>query len=64
MLQLDSARRLRDDLKTWLPGAAILPMAAFVTRPEAARAKDEFGQMLPLPAKTTQVFSVVESAYR
>ena len=62
MMQLDEARRLRSDLMSWSPNTAILPMADFVTRPEAARAKKEFGQMLTLPAKESQVFSVVEAA--
>jgi DNA-binding NtrC family response regulator len=64
MMQLEEALRLRADLKSWSPGAAILPMAAFLTRPQAARAREEFGQILALPAKTSQVFSVVQAAYR
>jgi hypothetical protein len=64
MLQLDEARRLRETVKSWSPGTAILPMGTFVTRPDAARAKEEFGQMLALPAKTSRLFSVVEDAYR
>ena len=62
MMQLDTARRLRGNLKSWSPDAAILPMKEFVTRPEASRAKEEFGQMLALPVKTSQLFSVVEAA--
>jgi hypothetical protein len=64
MLQLDEARRLKTDLRSWLPDAAILPMGAYVTRPAAAAAKDEFGQVLTLPAKTSQVFAVVQAAQK
>jgi DNA-binding NtrC family response regulator len=64
MMQLDAARRLRDDVKSWAPGTAILPMDAFVTRPEAARAKKEFGQMLALPTTDRQLYSIVQAAYR
>jgi hypothetical protein len=64
MLQLDAARRLHGSLTSWSPGASILPMKAFVTRAEAARAKKEFGHMLPLPTKVSQLFSTVESAHR
>ena len=64
MLQLDEARRLKASVKSWLPNATILPMGAYVTRPAAAAAKEEFGQVLTLPAKTSQLFSVVQAAYR
>jgi hypothetical protein len=64
MMQLDEARRLRSNVAAWEPGAAILPMAAFLTRPEASRAKQEFGQVLALPSKETQLFAVVQSAAR
>jgi hypothetical protein len=64
MLQLDQARRLRGNVESWAPDASILPMAAFVTRPDAASAKEEFGQILALPTKTSQLFSVVQAAYR
>jgi hypothetical protein len=64
MMQLDEAHRLKGDLKSWLPNASILPMGAYVTRPAAAEAKEEFGQVLTLPTKTAQLFSVVQAAYR
>jgi len=64
MMHLAEARRLRDDLKSWCPHTSILPMKDFVTRAEAARAKEEFGQMLALPTLDTQVFSMVQAAYR
>ena len=64
MMHLAEARRLRDDLKSWSPHMSILPMKEFVTRAEAARAKEEFGQMLALPTLDTQVFSMVQAAYR
>lgn len=64
MMDLDEARRLKTDLKSWLPHATILPMGAYVTRPAAAAAKEEFGQVLTLPTKATQLFSVVQAAYR
>jgi hypothetical protein len=64
MMQLDEARRLRSNLAAWEPGAAILPMAAFLTKPESSRAKQEFGQVLALPLKDTQLFAVVQSAAR
>jgi hypothetical protein len=64
MMQLDEARRLKSDLAAMEPGAAIVPMAAFLTRPETARAKQEFGQVLTLPSKTSQLFSVVDDAAR
>jgi hypothetical protein len=64
MMQLGEARRFHDDLKGWSPRTAILPMKDFVTRAEAARAKEEFGQMLALPTLDTQVFSTIQAAYR
>jgi CheY-like chemotaxis protein len=64
MMQLDEARRLRSNLAAWEPGAAILPMAAFLTKPESSRAKQEFGQVLALPLKDTQLFAVVQGAVR
>lgn len=64
MLQLDAARRLKGDLRSWLPNATILPMGEFVTRSAAATAKEEFGRMLTLPAKISELFSVVQAAYR
>jgi hypothetical protein len=63
MMQLDAARRLRSDLQSRSPRAVILPMEAFVTRPERARLKQEFGRVLELPTTDRQLFSVVEAAY-
>ena len=37
------------------PAAAILPMKGYVTRAEAARVKEEFGQMLTLPTSAQVV---------
>ena len=64
MMQLDAARRLRSDLQSRSPRAIILPMDAFVTRPQRARLKQEFGQVLELPTTDRQLFSVVEAAYQ
>ena len=64
IMQLDAARRLRSDLGSWSRGAAILPVKAFVTRAEAARVKEEFGQMLALPTTDRHLLSVVQAAYR
>jgi CheY-like chemotaxis protein len=64
MMQLDEARRLRSNLAAWEPGAAILPMAAFLTKPQSSQAKQEFGQVLALPLKDTQLFAVVQGAAR
>jgi len=63
MMQLGAARRLRSDLQSRSPHAVILPMEAFVTRPERARLKQEFGRVLELPTTDRQLFSVVEAAY-
>jgi hypothetical protein len=64
MMQLDAARRLRSALGSRSPDAAILPMKAYVTRAEAARVKEEFGQMLTLPTTDRKLLSVVAAAYR
>jgi hypothetical protein len=64
MMQLDAARLLRNDLTASSPGTAILPMKEFVTNAEAARVKEEFGQMLTLPTTDLKVLSVVKAAYK
>lgn len=64
MMQLDAARRLRSDLTSWSHGAAILPMKEYVPGAEAARVKEEFGQLLKLPATPHDVLSVVRAAKR
>ncbi|HLG56887.1 MAG TPA: hypothetical protein VI485_16230 [Vicinamibacterales bacterium] len=64
MLELDEARRLKASIESKLPNAAILPMDALVTQPVIARAKQDFGRMLVLPATSREVFSTVEAAYR
>ena len=64
MMQLDAARRLRSDLTSWSHGAAILPMKEYVPGAEAARVKEEFGQLLKLPATPQDVLSVVRAANR
>ena len=64
MLELDEARRLKASLESTLPNAAILPMDALITQPVIARAKQDFGRMLVLPATSREVFSTVEAAYR
>ena len=64
MMQLDEARRLRSDLQSRSPRAVILPMKSFVTRPERARLKQEFGRVVELPTTDRQLFSVVEGAYQ
>lgn len=64
MIELDSARRLRADLSSWSPGAAVLPIGQFLTRDQAALAKEEFGQVLRLPAKESQVLSTVQASDR
>lgn len=64
IMQLDAARRLRGDLSSRSRGAAILPVKAFVTRAEAVRVKEEFGQMLTLPTTDRNLLSVVENSYR
>jgi CheY-like chemotaxis protein len=64
MLKLDEARRLKVNIASALPNAAILPMDALVTQPVIAVARQEFGRMLVLPATTKEVFSTVEAANR
>jgi hypothetical protein len=64
MLELNEARRLKTSIESKLPNAAILPMDALVTQPVIARAKQDFGRMLVLPATSREVFSTVEAAYR
>jgi hypothetical protein len=39
-------------------------MDALITQPVIARAKQDFGRMLVLPATSREVFSTVEAAYR
>jgi hypothetical protein len=39
-------------------------MKAFVTGAEAARVKEEFGQMLTLPTNDRELLAVVHAAYR
>ena len=63
-LQLDAARRLRNDLDSSSHGASILPMKEYVRGAEAARVKAEFGQMLKLPTTDREVLSVVRDAHR
>jgi hypothetical protein len=62
MMHLDAARRLRADVSTWSPRMLILPMKAYMTKPEATRAKREFGRVLALPAPESQVVSMVQAA--
>jgi hypothetical protein len=57
MMQVDAARRLRDDIRSWAPDSALLPMKDFATRVEAARVKEELGQVLALPTLDTQLYS-------
>lgn len=64
MMELDAARRLRNDLTSWSGGAAILPMKQYVPGAEAARVKEEFGQMLKLPTTDRELLSVVRDAHR
>jgi hypothetical protein len=64
ILKLDEARRLKSSIESNLPNAAILPMDALVTQPVIARAKQDFGRMLVLPATSREVFSTVEAAAR
>ena len=63
VMQLDAARRLRNDLKSLSPRAVVLPMQSFVTRSQAARLKQEFGRVLELPTTDRKLFSVVDAAY-
>ena len=62
MMQLDAARRLRNDLSSWSHGAAIVPMKPYVGGAEAARVKEEFGRLLKLPTTPHVVLSVVRAA--
>jgi hypothetical protein len=62
MMHLDEARRLKSTVQSALPNAAILPMKEFVTTPEQAAARAEFGRMLALPAKESDVFSTIEAS--
>jgi hypothetical protein len=64
MMQLEEAYRLKTDIRASLPEARILPMGKYVTGPAAAAAKEEFGHVLRLPAKTNEVLSVVQAAYK
>jgi hypothetical protein len=64
MMQVDAARRLRSDITSLAPHTTILPMQDFATRVEAARVKEEFGQVLALPTLDNQLYSVVQGAYQ
>jgi len=62
MMHLDEARRLKGTVTSTIPAAAILPMKEFPTSPDRADARAEFGRMLVLPAKESDVFSTIEAA--
>ena len=64
MLKLDEARRLKPVIASGLPKASILPMDVFLKQPELTVARQEFGQILNLPATPKDVFSTVDTAYR
>ncbi len=63
MMYLEVARRLRSDVESWSPDSAVLPIVAFSTRPQASRARQEFGQVLKLPAKNSETLSTVHDTY-
>ncbi len=63
MMELDVARRLRTDVESWSPDSVVLPMVAFATRPQASRAREEFGLVLRLPAKKSALLSTVHDAH-
>ncbi len=64
MMDLDTARQLRGDVESWAPDSALLPIAAYATRPQASRARQEFGQVLKVPARRSEVLSTVHDAVR
>jgi len=64
IVQLGAARRLRPDLNSWAPGTTVLPMERYLTKAQAAQAKEEFGQLLKLPATPTEVLSTVRDSAR
>ena len=63
MMDLDVARRLRSNIESWTPESALLPMVAYATRPQASRARQEFGQVLRLPAKRVELLSTVHETH-
>ena len=63
MMGLGEARRLRDDVGSWSPDLVVLPVMTYAARPDAARAKREFGQVLTAPALTIELLSTVHDAY-
>jgi hypothetical protein len=64
MMELQAARRLNSDVREWSPGAQVLPMGQFLSRSQAALAKEEFGQVIRLPAKDSEVLSSVDESNR
>ena len=59
MMELDTARLLRSDVESWAPDSTLLPIAEYATRPQASRARQEFGQVLKVPARRSEVLSAV-----
>jgi hypothetical protein len=64
MMGLQTARRLSADLREWSPGVHVLPMGQFLSRSQVALAKEEFGQVIRLPAKDSEVLSSVQESSR
>lgn len=63
MMELDAARRLRSDIRTWTPGASVLPIGSFLTTSQAALAKEEFGEVVRIPGSDSQMLSSVQKSY-
>ncbi len=64
MMALDAARLLRGDVESWSPESTLLPIAKYATRPQASRARQEFGRVLKVPARRSEVLSAVHDAVR
>lgn len=64
VMQLAEAQRLKTAVNASLPNAAILPVAVLASSSVSAAAKAEFGKVLIVPTKTSEILSTVESAYK
>ncbi len=63
MMQLGTARQLRDEIATLAPDAAILPVAEFLSRPEKSSAKKEFGNVLSVPTTTGRLLATIDDSH-
>ena len=62
MMTLGEARNRQANIGALAPDAVILPFVEFATRPEYSKAKREFGQVLKIPATTSQLLTTIDKA--